>query len=77
MDSRVILTTKNIVVNSLNTQIVEVVLGQDQAMAINIEFFNTIILAGMPTHALPSKLVSLLSYWEISMRPWDFVMGPI
>jgi hypothetical protein len=29
MDSQVILTTKNTVVNSLNTQIVEVVLGRE------------------------------------------------
>jgi ATP-dependent DNA helicase PIF1 len=70
MDGRVILTTKNIVVNSLNTQIVEVVPGQEhiflsadsvetrdgQAMAIGAEFLNTITLAGMPPHRLTFKV---------------------
>jgi hypothetical protein len=59
MDGRTILTTKNIVVNSLNTQIVEVMPGQehiflstdlvetgdDQTMAIGTKFLNTITLA--------------------------------
>ncbi len=59
MDGRIILTTKNIVVNSLNTQIIEampeqehvflsadlVETGDDQAMAIGTKFLNTIILA--------------------------------
>jgi len=59
MDSRAILTTKNIVVNSLNTQIIKampeqehvflsadlVETGDDQAMAIGTKFLNTIILA--------------------------------
>jgi ATP-dependent DNA helicase PIF1 len=58
-------------VNSLNTQIVEVVHGQehvflsvdsvetkdDQAMVIGMEFFNTIILlVGMPPHHLALKV---------------------
>jgi ATP-dependent DNA helicase PIF1 len=70
MDGRAILITKNTVVNSFNTQIVEVVPGQehiilsvdsvetrdDQAMAIGTEFFNTITLAGMPPHRLALKV---------------------
>jgi len=70
MDGRAILTTKNTVVNFLNTQIVEVVLGQkhiflsidsvetrdDRAMAIGTEFFNTITLACMPPHHLALKV---------------------
>jgi len=70
MDGRAILTTKNTIMNSLNTQIVEVVPGQehiflstnsvetrdDQAMAIGTEFLNTIILAGMPPHRLALKV---------------------
>jgi hypothetical protein len=66
MDGRVILTTKNIIVNSLNIQIAEAIprrkhvvlladsveTGDDQAMAIGTEFLNTIILAGMPPHHL-------------------------
>jgi ATP-dependent DNA helicase PIF1 len=70
MDGQAILTTKNIIVNSLNTQIVEAVLGQehiflladlvemgdDQAMAIGMEFFNTITLVGMPPHCLALKV---------------------
>jgi hypothetical protein len=70
MDGRTILTTKNTIVNSLNTQIVEAVpgrehiflstdlveTGDDQAMAIGTEFFNTITLAGMPPHRLALKV---------------------
>jgi ATP-dependent DNA helicase PIF1 len=70
MDGRVILTTKNIVVNSLNTQIIKAMPRQehiflsadlvetrdDQAMAIGIEFFNTITLAGMSPHRLALKV---------------------
>jgi ATP-dependent DNA helicase PIF1 len=70
MDGRTILTTKNIVVNSLNTQIVEVMPGQehiflstdlvetgdDQTMAIGTKFLNTITLAGMPPHRLALKV---------------------
>jgi hypothetical protein len=70
MDGRTILTTKNIVVNSLNTQIAEVVLerehvllsadsvetGDDQAMAIGTEFLNTIVLTSMPPHRLAFKV---------------------
>jgi len=70
IDGRAILTTKNTIVNSLNTQIVEAVPGQkhiflsadsvetgdDQAMAIGTEFFNTITLAGMPPHRLALKV---------------------
>jgi ATP-dependent DNA helicase PIF1 len=70
MDGRAILTTKNTVVNSLNTQIVEVVPGQehiflsadlvemgdDQAMAIGTKFLNTITLAGMPPHRMALKV---------------------
>jgi ATP-dependent DNA helicase PIF1 len=74
MDDRAILTTKNIVVNSFNTQIVEVVPGQehvflstdlvetgdDQAMVIGTEFLNTITLAGMPPHHLAFKVSVLV-----------------
>jgi len=70
MDGQAILTTKNTIVNSLNTQIVEAVPGQehiflsvdsvetgdDQAMAIGTEFLNTITLAGMPPHRLALKV---------------------
>jgi hypothetical protein len=70
MDGRTILTTKNTVVNSLNTQIVEAAPGQehiflstdsvetgdDQAMAIGTEFLNTITLVGMPPHRLARKV---------------------
>jgi ATP-dependent DNA helicase PIF1 len=70
MDGRTILTTKNIVVNSLNTQIVEAVLGRkhvflladsvetgdDQALVIGTNFFNTITLASMPPHRLALKV---------------------
>jgi ATP-dependent DNA helicase PIF1 len=85
MDGRTILTTKNIVVNSLNTQIVEAVPGQkhiflsadsvetgdDQAMAISTEFFNTITLVGMPPHCLALKvgvLVMLLRNLDATLR---------
>jgi hypothetical protein len=58
MDGRAILTIKNIIVNFLNTQIVEVVprwkhvflsansmeMGDDQAMAIGTKFLNTVTL---------------------------------
>jgi hypothetical protein len=70
MDGRTILTTKNTIVNSLNTQIAEAVpgrehvflsadsveTGNDQAMAIGTEFLNTITLAGMPPHRLALKI---------------------
>jgi hypothetical protein len=70
MDSRTILTTKNTIVNSLNTQIVEAVPGREhvflsadsvetednQAMAIGTKFLNTITLAGMPPHRLAFKV---------------------
>jgi hypothetical protein len=70
MDSRIILTTKNAIVNSFNIQIVEAVPGQehiflsvdlvetgdDQAMAIGTKFLNTIILVGMPSHRLAFKV---------------------
>jgi ATP-dependent DNA helicase PIF1 len=70
MDGRAILTTKNIVVNFFSTQIAEAVhgrkhilllidlveTGNDQAMAIGTEFFNTITLAGMPPHRLAFKV---------------------
>jgi uncharacterized protein YtpQ (UPF0354 family) len=76
MDSRVILTTKNTVMNSLNTQIVEampkrehiflsanlVETGEDQAMAIGMEFFNTITLASMPPHRLALKVSVLIIF---------------
>jgi hypothetical protein len=70
MDGQAILTTKNTVVNSLNTQIVEAVPGQehiflstdlvetgdDQAMVIGTKFLNTITLAGMPPHRMAFKV---------------------
>jgi hypothetical protein len=70
MDGRAILTTKNTVMNSFNTQIIEVVprqehiflsadsveTGDDQAMVISTEFLNTITLAGMPPHRLALKV---------------------
>jgi ATP-dependent DNA helicase PIF1 len=70
MDSWAILTTKNIIVNSFNTQIAEVVLGRehkflstdsmetgdDQAMVISTEFLNTITFAGMPSHRMVLKV---------------------
>jgi len=73
MDSQTILTTKNTIVNSLNTQIIEVVPGQehiflsadsvetgdDQAMAISTKFLNTITLAGMPPHRLAFKRIKM------------------
>jgi ATP-dependent DNA helicase PIF1 len=69
MDGRAILTTKNVVVNFLNTQIVEAMprqehvflsadsmeRGDNQAMAIGTKFLNTITLAGMPPHRLALK----------------------
>jgi hypothetical protein len=70
MDGRAILTTKNTIVNTLNTQIVKAVpgrehifvsvdsveTGDDQAMAIGTKFLNTITLAGMPPHHLALKV---------------------
>jgi hypothetical protein len=70
MGGQAILTTKNTIVNSLNTQIVEampgrehvflstdsVETGDDQAMVISMKFLNTITLAGMPTHRLALKV---------------------
>ncbi len=64
------MTTKNTVVNSLNTQIAKAMperehvflladlmkIGDDQAMAIGTEFLNTITLAGMPPHHLALKV---------------------
>ncbi len=61
---------KNTVVNSLNTQIAEVVpgrehiflsvdsveMGDDQAMAISTQFLNTITLVVMPPHCLALKV---------------------
>jgi ATP-dependent DNA helicase PIF1 len=71
--------------NSLNTQIVEVVprrehvflladlveTGDDQAMAINMEFLNTITLAGMPPHSLALKVGVLV----ILLRNLDAASG--
>jgi hypothetical protein len=37
-------------------------MGDNQAMAIGMEFFNTIILAGMPPHRLAFKVGVLQSY---------------
>ncbi len=76
MDDWAILTIKSIVVNFLNTQIAEVVpewehvflsadsmeMGDDQVMAINMEFLNTITLTECHHMAWPSKLASMLSY---------------
>jgi ATP-dependent DNA helicase PIF1 len=70
MDGRAILTTKNTIVNSFNTQITEVVpgrkhvfllansmeTGDDQAMAIGAEFLNIITLTSMPPHRLALKV---------------------
>jgi ATP-dependent DNA helicase PIF1 len=70
MDGRVILTTKNTIVNSLNTHITKVVLGREhvflstnsmetrdnQAMVIGAKIFNTINLASMPPHHLALKV---------------------
>jgi hypothetical protein len=70
MDGQAILITKNKVVNSLNIQIVEAASEQkhvflsadsvktrdDQAMAISMEFLNTITLTGMPPHYLTLKV---------------------
>jgi ATP-dependent DNA helicase PIF1 len=70
MDNRTILTTKNIVMNFFNTQIVEAVpkqehvflsansmeTGDDQAMVISTKFLNTITLAGMPPHRMALKV---------------------
>jgi ATP-dependent DNA helicase PIF1 len=70
MDDRAILTTKNIIVNFLNTQIAEAVLerdhvflstdsvetGDNQAMVISTKFLNTITLASMPPHRLALKV---------------------
>jgi ATP-dependent DNA helicase PIF1 len=70
MDGRAILTTKNTVMNSLNTQIAKAMpmrehvflstdsmeTRDDQAMAIGTGFLNTIILASMPPHRLALKV---------------------
>jgi ATP-dependent DNA helicase PIF1 len=70
MDGRTILTTKNIIVNSFNTDVTKAVLGREhvflsansvemgdnQAMAIGTKFFNTITLSGMPPHRLALKV---------------------
>jgi hypothetical protein len=70
MDGRAVLTTKNTILNSLNTYIAKVVTGREhvflsadsvergdnQAMAIGTEILNTIILAGMPPHRLALKV---------------------
>jgi hypothetical protein len=79
MDSRAILTTKNIVVNSLNTQIAEAMPGRehvffsadlmemrdDQAMAIGTKFLNTITLTSMPPHHLALKVGVLVILLKI------------
>ncbi len=85
MDGRAILTTKNIVVNSFNTQIAEAMPGQehiflstdsvetenDQAMIIGMEFLNTITLACMPPHRLALKVGVLV----ILLRNLDAASG--
>jgi len=85
MDDQIILTTKNIVMNSLNTQIVEVMPRQehvflstnsvetrdDQAMAIGTKFLNTITLAGMPPHRLAFKVYVPI----ILLRNLDAALG--
>jgi len=85
MDGRAIRTTKNIVVNSFNTQIAEIVpkqehiflsansveMGVDQAMAISMEFLNTITLAGMPPHRLALKV----GVPVILLRNFDAALG--
>jgi ATP-dependent DNA helicase PIF1 len=83
MDGRT--TTKNIIENFLNTQITEVVLGRehvflsadlvemgdDQAMAIGTEFFNTTTLVGMPPHRLALKI----GIFVILLRNLDAASG--
>ncbi len=85
MVSRTNLTTKITVVNFFNTQIAKVVpelehiflsvnlvkMGDDQAMAISMEFLNTITLVGMPLHRLALKvgiLVILLRNLNVALR---------
>jgi hypothetical protein len=81
MDGWTILTTKNTIVNSFNTQNTEAVFerkhvflwtdsvetGDDQVMAIDTKKFNTIILAGMPPHRLTLKVSVLI----ILLRNFD------
>jgi hypothetical protein len=71
--------------NSLNTQITKdvseqehvflstdsVEMGDDQAMVINMEFFNTIILVNMPPHRLALKVDVLV----ILLRNLDAASG--
>jgi ATP-dependent DNA helicase PIF1 len=85
MDGRAILTIKNTIVNSLNTQIVEAVPGREhvflsanlvetrdnQAMAIGTEFLNTITLVGMPPHRLALKV----GVHVILLRNLDAALG--
>jgi hypothetical protein len=85
MDGQAILTIKNTVVNSLNTQIAEVVLGRehvflladlvemgdDQAMVIGTKFLNTITLAGMPPHRMAPKV----GVPVILLRNFDAALG--
>jgi hypothetical protein len=81
MDGRAILIIKYTIMNSLNTQIAEVVperrhvflsadlveTKDDQAMVINIKFLNTITLASMPPHCLALKVSVLV----ILLRNFD------
>jgi hypothetical protein len=91
MDGQAIVTTKNTVMNFLNTQIAKAVFerehiflladsvetGDDQAMAIGTKFLNTITLVGMPSHRLALKV----GVHVILLRNLDvasrFVMGPV
>jgi hypothetical protein len=70
MDGRAILTTKNVAVNQINTDIAvgmlgdehvffsadRVKAGDDRAYGIATEFLNTITLPGMPPHWLALKV---------------------
>jgi hypothetical protein len=85
MDGQAIMTTKNTVVNSLNTQIVVAVhgrkhvflsidsmeMGDDQVMAIGTKNFSTITLAGMPPRRLALKVGILV----ILLRNLDAASG--
>jgi hypothetical protein len=85
MDGQTILTTKNTIVNSLNTQIAKampkrkhvflstysVEMRDNQAIAINMEFLNTITLAWMPPHHLALKVDVLV----ILLRNFDAASG--
>jgi len=79
------MTTKNTIMNSLNTQIVVAVprrkhvflsidlveTEDDQAMAIGTKFFSAITLTGMPPHRLALKVSILV----ILLRNLDAVSG--